>query len=92
MQLGATPNMGDYIPYVGALDLQGLKKRMKRVRKAHDAFFEKIIDEHVQNPKREGESKDFVDVMVRFLGSEEAEYRIDRNHIKAIILVYYIIP
>ncbi|XP_031395617.1 cytochrome P450 CYP736A12-like [Punica granatum] len=86
MQLGATPNMGDYIPYVGALDLQRLKKRMKRVRKVYDAFFEKIIDEHVQNPKREGESKDFIDVMLRFLGSEEVEYRIDRNHIKAIIL------
>ncbi|XP_031398003.1 cytochrome P450 CYP736A12-like [Punica granatum] len=86
MQLTATPNLGDYIPYVRALDLQRLKKRMKAVRKAFDSFFEKIIDEHVQNPKREGDTKDFVDVVLGFLGSEETEYRIDRTHIKAIIL------
>ena len=28
MQLTATPNLGDYIPYVAPLDLQGLNQRM----------------------------------------------------------------
>ncbi|KAJ0041340.1 hypothetical protein Pint_26769 [Pistacia integerrima] len=86
MTLTAIPNLGDYIPQIASLDLQGLTKRMKAVSKVFDAFFEKIIDEHVQS-KDENRTKDFVDVMLSFLGSEETEYKIDREHIKAIILL-----
>ncbi|XP_030445192.2 cytochrome P450 71AU50-like [Syzygium oleosum] len=86
MVLGATPNIGDYVPYLASFDLQGLTKRMKAVSKVFDAFFEKIIDEHVKSKKDEGESKDFVDVMLGFMGLNEGEYHIDRPHIKAIIM------
>ncbi|KAL5188453.1 Cytochrome P450 CYP736A12 [Glycine soja] len=86
MHLAATPNMGDYIPYIAALDLQGLTKRMKVVGKIFDDFFEKIIDEHLQSEKGEDRTKDFVDVMLDFVGTEESEYRIERPNIKAILL------
>ncbi|RDX86941.1 hypothetical protein CR513_31642, partial [Mucuna pruriens] len=86
MQLAATPNLGDYIPYIGKLDLQGLIKRMKVVGKIFDDFFEKIIDEHMQSEKEEDKTKDFVDVMLGFVGTEESEYRIERPNIKAILL------
>ncbi|KAK7318548.1 hypothetical protein RJT34_03251 [Clitoria ternatea] len=87
MNLAATPNIGDYIPYFGALDLQGLTKRMKVVHKIFDDFFEKVIDEHMQSEKREDKKiKDFVDVMLGFVGAEESEYRIERPNIKAILL------
>lgn len=86
LTLAAIPNLGDYIPQIASLDLQGLRKRMKAVSKVFDAFFEKIIDEHVRS-KDEKRTKDFVDVMLSFLGSEETEYKINREHIKAIILV-----
>ncbi|XP_059432652.1 cytochrome P450 71AU50-like, partial [Corylus avellana] len=85
MYLGATPNLGDYIPFIAPLDLQGLTRRMKDVSKIFDDFFEKIIDEHVQS-KDENKTKDFVDVMLSFMGSQESEYRIERSNIKAIIL------
>ncbi|KAL5820335.1 hypothetical protein ACOSQ3_022217 [Xanthoceras sorbifolium] len=85
MALAATPNMGDYIPQIASLDLQGLTKKMKAVSKVFDGFFEKIIDEHVQS-KNENRTKDFVDVMLEFMGSEETDYRINREHVKAIIL------
>ncbi|KAL5555899.1 hypothetical protein UlMin_038135 [Ulmus minor] len=85
MHLAALPNMGDYIPFVAPLDLQGLTKRMKVVHKVFDDFFEKIIDEHIQS-KDEHETKDFVDVMLNFMGSKDSEYYIERPHIKAIIL------
>ncbi|KAI9165551.1 hypothetical protein LWI28_016127 [Acer negundo] len=86
MALAAIPNMGDYIPQIASLDLQGLTKKMKAISKVFDGFFEKIIDEHVQS-KDDNRAKDFVDVMLEFMGSEETEYRIDREHIKAIILL-----
>uniref|UniRef100_A0A5B7AFN4 Cytochrome P450 CYP736A12-like n=2 Tax=Davidia involucrata TaxID=16924 RepID=A0A5B7AFN4_DAVIN len=85
MQIAATPNFGDYFPYLGALDFQGLTRRMKAISKIYDAFFEKIIDEHVQ-AKDQGQTKDFVDIMLAFMNSEEAEFRIDRAHVKANIL------
>ncbi|KAE7998164.1 hypothetical protein FH972_002737 [Carpinus fangiana] len=86
MQLLATPNIGDYIPYIAVLDLQGLTRRMKAISKVYDDFLEKIIDEHVQSMD-ENKTKDFVDVMLSFMGSQESEYRIERSNIKAIILV-----
>lgn len=86
MYLAATPNIGDYIPYVAALDLQGLRRRMKVVGKTFDDFFEKVIDEHVQSENGEDKIKDFVDVMLGFVGTEESEYRIERPNIKAVLL------
>ncbi|XP_057420680.1 cytochrome P450 71AU50-like [Lotus japonicus] len=86
MHLAATPNMSDYIPYIGALDLQGLTKRMKAVHKIFNDFFDKVIDEHMQSENRENKIKSFVDVMLDFDGTEESEYRIERPNIKAILL------
>ncbi|KAF8411536.1 hypothetical protein HHK36_004090 [Tetracentron sinense] len=86
MQLGAAPNMADFIPYIGALDLQGLARRMKAISKVFDDFFEKIIDEHVQAGD-EGRNSNFVDVLLSFMGSNETEFPITRSNIKAIILV-----
>ncbi|BFG20121.1 hypothetical protein CerSpe_063950 [Prunus speciosa] len=84
VQLIGAANLGDYIPFIAPFDLQDFTKRMKSVNKAFDTFFEKVIDEHIQS--NEGErTKDFVDVMVAFMGSEQSEYRIERPHIKAII-------
>ncbi|KAK1592093.1 hypothetical protein Q3G72_019396 [Acer saccharum] len=85
MEIAAAFNMADYIPQISSLDLQGLKRRMKAVAKVFDEFFEKVIDEHVQS-KDENRTKDFVDLMLSFMGSEETEYRIERDHIKAILL------
>ncbi|XP_022133318.1 cytochrome P450 CYP736A12-like [Momordica charantia] len=85
MQLVATPNLGDFIPCIAALDLQGLNRRSKAISKIFDGFFEKIIDEHLES-KNENKTKDFVDVMLDIMGSQETEYQIDRSSIKAIIL------
>jgi len=87
MYLAATPNIGDYIPYIAKLDLQGLIKRMKVLRKIFDEFLDQIIDEHIQSEKGEEEVKDFVDVMLGFAGTEELEYCAERPNIKAILLV-----
>ncbi|XP_027917940.1 cytochrome P450 CYP736A12-like [Vigna unguiculata] len=86
LHLVATPNMGDYIPYIAALDLQGLTRRLKVVHKIFDDFFEKIIDEHMESGKEEEKTKDFVDVMLGFYGTENSEYRIERANIKAILM------
>ncbi|KAF5480764.1 hypothetical protein F2P56_001480 [Juglans regia] len=85
MYLGAVPNLGDYIPCIRPFDLQGLTRRMKAVSKIFDNFFEKIIDEHIQSKDENKTNDDFVDVMLRLMGSKESEYSIERSNIKAII-------
>ncbi|KAG2711770.1 hypothetical protein I3760_04G092200 [Carya illinoinensis] len=74
MHLGATPNLGDYIPYIGPLDLQGLTQCMKAISKIFDDFIEKSIDDHVQS-KDKNKIEDFVDVMLNFKGFEDSKYR-----------------
>ncbi|KAL6225247.1 hypothetical protein ACLB2K_004098 [Fragaria x ananassa] len=86
MHLAGTPNFGDYLPFLAPFDLQGLTKRMKAVSKVFDDFFEKIIDEHIKSQDDQERTKDFVDVMLGFMGSKESEYKIERSNIKAIIL------
>ncbi|KAK3227174.1 hypothetical protein Dsin_007036 [Dipteronia sinensis] len=73
MKLVGTPNLGDYIPQIASLDLHRVTKKMKAIAKAYDVFFEKIIDEHVRSTE-ENRNKDFVDVMLGFMGAEATEY------------------
>ncbi|KAH0693570.1 hypothetical protein KY285_020667 [Solanum tuberosum] len=49
VHLSATPNLGDFFPFLGAIDLQGITRKLKDLSKVFDEFLEKIIDEHV-NP------------------------------------------
>jgi len=86
MHLSAAPHLGDYIPQIAAVDLQGLTKRMKAISKVLDVFLDKIIDEHVQYQEK-GKNKDFVDVMLSFMKSEENEYLVDQGCMKATMLV-----
>ena len=90
--LSATPNLGDFFPFLGVIDLQGLTRRLKDLAKVFDEFLEKMIDEHVQF-RDQKQSKDFVDTMLDIMQSGEAEFQFGRSHIKAILFVrYFIIP
>lgn len=86
MKLAALPNLGDYFPLLGILDLQGLTKRMKAVAKVFNDFFEKVIDDHVKASDR-GQVKGIVDTMMSIMESGDTEFQFDRGHVKAIMLV-----
>eukprot|EP01018_Ginkgo_biloba_P010777 Gb_08445 [translate_table: standard] len=55
-------NIGDFIPYLEWMDLQGLGRRQKHTHKTFNDLFEKIIQEHVENKSRG--HRDFVDDML----------------------------
>ncbi|KAF2298773.1 hypothetical protein GH714_027277 [Hevea brasiliensis] len=86
-------NIADYVPFLGAFDLQGLTKRMKSFSKAVDTILEKIICEHEREArwKKKQQMKDFVDVLLSLMNqpmtsNEEVLYTLDRTHIKAILI------
>ncbi|XP_073126045.1 cytochrome P450 71AU50-like [Henckelia pumila] len=85
MKLAALPNLGDYFPLLGILDLQGLTKRMRAVAKVFDDFFERVIDDHVKAGDR-GQVKDIVDTMMSIMESGDTEFQFDRGHVKAMML------
>ncbi|MCD7463348.1 hypothetical protein HAX54_050376 [Datura stramonium] len=81
----ASPNIGEFFPFLSVFDLQGFTARMKELAKIFDKFFEKVIDEHVQS-KEQKQAKDIVDTMMTIMQSGEAEFKFDRSHVKAILL------
>ncbi|CAI9754833.1 unnamed protein product [Fraxinus pennsylvanica] len=86
-------NLMDFIWFCKNLDLQGFRKRLKKVRDRFDAMMERIIDEH-QNPGRklkleneEGESvRDLLDILLNISANESSEMSLTRENIKAFIL------
>ncbi|XP_009629564.2 cytochrome P450 71AU50-like [Nicotiana tomentosiformis] len=85
VHFGGRPNLGDFFPFLGVIDLQGLNRKLKDLSKVFDEFLEKIIDEHVQSHDQK-QTKDFVDTMMEIMQSGEAEFQFDRQHIKAILV------
>ncbi|WOL00089.1 hypothetical protein Cni_G08802 [Canna indica] len=93
-------NIGDFFPWLGWIDPQGINQRLKAARGALDRFIDKIIDEHMANPKKaNAKDSDMVDDMLAFLedgsgdrrqlrGGEDLQgsFSLTRNNIKAIIM------
>jgi cytochrome P450 len=89
-------NIGDFIPNLDWLDLQGVKRRLKKANARFDAFAEKMIDDHLyyrmavaSNGQEEAEPhvNDFVDVLLEVDETHTTETRITRETIKAVIFV-----
>lgn len=77
-------NVGDYIPYVAWMDLQGLNRRFKEIHRIQDELLEKVIEEHVaQNDPNV--TRDLVDVLLAASADKDMEPQITRDNIKAIL-------
>eukprot|EP01018_Ginkgo_biloba_P011131 Gb_18160 [translate_table: standard] len=76
-------NIGDFIPYLEWMDVQGLNRRFCKTHKTLDAFLEKIIEEHAES---DGLNRDFVDVLLEMSDSNDMEIKVTRNNIKAVMM------
>ncbi|KAL3824502.1 hypothetical protein ACJIZ3_020531 [Penstemon smallii] len=83
--LNGVINIGDLIPYIGFLDLQGYVKRMKVVSKKFDKFLEHVLDEHEERRKRVKNyvSGDMVDVLLELAEDPNLEVKLERHGVKA---------
>ncbi|RDX58127.1 hypothetical protein CR513_62579, partial [Mucuna pruriens] len=93
INLVASFNLADYVPCLQPFDLQGLKRRFKKVSKAIDEVLEKIIKEHEHNSNVQSERyhKDFIDILLSLMHQpinpyDEQNHVIDKTNIKAILL------
>lgn len=78
-------DIGDFIPYLGWMDLQGLRRRQKVIHKRADAFYERLIEEHLVQTDQPRETRDFVDVLLAVSQQNDGEVNLRRDNIKAIL-------
>eukprot|EP01018_Ginkgo_biloba_P005053 Gb_11342 [translate_table: standard] len=86
-------NIGEFIPSLGWLDLQGIRRRFKKVHKVLDVFVEQVIDEHFERMKSneyEEGRKDFVDVLLEMSQMQSMEMEISKETIKALVLEMFL--
>ncbi|KAJ7548418.1 hypothetical protein O6H91_07G011100 [Diphasiastrum complanatum] len=80
-------NFGDFIPYVGLLDIRGYKRRLMAARKRMDSIIDKIIQEHQE--KTTGVSTDasidFVDVLLSLKNNKDYQH-LSMDSIKALVI------
>ncbi|CAL2244974.1 unnamed protein product [Prunus armeniaca] len=84
--LSGVLNIGDSIPWLDFLDLQGYIKRMKALSKKLDRFLEHVLDEHIAKRKAGGEdfvAKDMVDVLLQLADDPDLEVKLERHGVKA---------
>lgn len=83
--LNGVLNIGDSIPWLDFLDLQGYIKRMKVLSKKFDRFLEHVLDEH--NARRKDDenyvSRDMVDVLLDLANDPNLEVKLERHGVKA---------
>jgi cytochrome P450 len=89
--LNGVLNIGDFIPWIDFLDLQGYIKRMKALSKKFDRFMEHVLDEHIERKKLEKDNyvaKDMVDVLLQLAEDPSLEVKLERHGVKAFTQVY----
>ncbi|KAF3453811.1 hypothetical protein FNV43_RR04252 [Rhamnella rubrinervis] len=88
-------NMSDFIWFCKKLDLQGFGKRIENIYERFDTLLEKIIAEREELRKnmrkkggdgRDDEVKDFLDILLDISEDENAEMKVTRIHIKALVM------
>ncbi|KAG6525147.1 trimethyltridecatetraene synthase-like [Zingiber officinale] len=90
MLLHGVFNLGDFIPWLGFLDLQGYVRRMKLLSQKLDVLYEQILVDHEERRHLEGDSfvaKDMVDLLLLMVDdpTTDDDTRLDRDNVKAFI-------
>lgn len=83
--LNGVLDIGDSIPWLRFLDLQGHIKRMKALSKKFDRFLEQVLDEHNARRKdvKDYVAKDMVDVLLQLADGPNLEVKLGRHGVKA---------
>ncbi|PIN03538.1 Cytochrome P450 CYP2 subfamily [Handroanthus impetiginosus] len=80
-------NIGDWIPWLSSLDLQGYVKKMMDLHKKLDRFLTSVIDDHLdrRNEEKGFHSKDVADKLLQLAEDPNLEVRLTRDCVKALV-------
>ncbi|KAH6775153.1 hypothetical protein C2S52_012714 [Perilla frutescens var. hirtella] len=84
--LSGVINIGDWIPWLDFLDLQGYVKRMKILHKKFDRFNDYVIDDHRERmSEKDFKPKDVADMLLLLSEDPNLEVKLTRDSIKALL-------
>lgn len=86
MVLNRVFNIGDFIPILDRLDLQGVKSKTKKLHKRFDTFLTSILEEH-KFFKNEKHQDLYLTTLLSLKEAPQEGYKLDESEIKAILLV-----
>lgn len=81
----------DFFPCVGWIvdRVTGVHGRLERIFDIWDAFYQQVIDDHLDSErgKKEDDEEDIVDVLLKLSKNAQSSFEITHDHIKAILMV-----
>lgn len=88
MVLAGEFNLGDFIPVLEWLDLQGITKKMKKLHKRFDSFFNTILEEHKMGSGNVSGHGDFLSTLISLKDDADGEGgKLSDVEIKALLMV-----
>ncbi|KAJ7013084.1 hypothetical protein NC653_002949 [Populus alba x Populus x berolinensis] len=84
-------NIGDFIPSVAWMDLQGIERGMKKLHKRFDVLLMKMIEDHSATSHERKGKPDFLDVLMANQENSDGT-RLSLTNIKALLLVSPSLP
>ncbi|XP_058210929.1 flavonoid 3',5'-hydroxylase 2-like [Rhododendron vialii] len=79
-------NVGDFIPAIAWMDLQGIVGRMKKMHSKWDALISKMVTEHAETAHDRRGSPDFLDVLMANREQNSKGTGLSITNIKALLL------
>ncbi|KAG4394462.1 hypothetical protein GLYMA_20G041700v4 [Glycine max] len=80
-------NIGDFVPFLAWLDLQGIEREMKTLHKKFDLLLTRMIKEHVSSRSYNGKGKqDFLDILMDHCSKSNDGERLTLTNVKALLL------
>ncbi|CAA7026975.1 unnamed protein product [Microthlaspi erraticum] len=86
MSLAGVFNIGDFIPSIDWLDLQGVGGKMKRLHKRFDVFLSSILEEHETTNGQEQKHTDMLSTLISLKGTSFDGGSLTDTEIKALLL------
>ncbi|KAH7572052.1 hypothetical protein JRO89_XS04G0194000 [Xanthoceras sorbifolium] len=82
--LNGVLNIGDWIPWLDFLDLQGYVKRMKALKKKFDRFHDHVFDEHKAKIKGMGDfvPRDMADLLLQLADDPNLQVKLNYDSVK----------
>ncbi|CAN1795804.1 2-methylbutanal oxime monooxygenase [Linum perenne] len=82
----------DFFPTVGKFidTLTGALAKRERTFQNLDAYFEKVLDQHLDPKREKTEHEDIVDVLIGLMKDQTASFQITRDHLKAILMNIFV--
>ncbi|KAL9270222.1 Flavonoid 3',5'-hydroxylase 1-like protein [Drosera capensis] len=89
MRLAGLFNIGDFIPWMEPMDLQGIQGKMKRLHDKFDVLITEMLEEHVKTTSEREGNPDFFDVVMGIKGDVDG-VKLTLTNYKALLLNMFI--